>query len=199
MNEKLKDALVLLFEITVLLIIFAIFLLTLSYFKIISLPNFSPKVTTLTTAPSSSTVVSTNQTFIPANSAKLQNQASDAQMKKYQEYAAGFTKPQIQTDSNTYTSDAIFSGYDSQTIQVVTKDGILNLSFNQNTLFQKQPHVTQSENGSESSGLIPIAIKYSSQDFLKNVVLGSTLQVYFSRPNLKATQVNYFESAQPVL
>jgi hypothetical protein len=46
---------------------------------------------------------------------------------------------------------------------------------------------------------MPNAIAYSSSaDFFRNVVFGSTVQISFSKPNLKVTQVNYIEAIQPI-
>jgi hypothetical protein len=183
--------------ITGLVVVFVVFLLILNYFKIISLPNLLSKTTT--TAPVNTNVVNNNQNSTPVSFTKLQNQASDTQMKKYQAFAAGFSKPTAQEKSTDYVSDAILSGYDSQTIQVVTNEGVLNLNFDQNTLFQKYPDPQDQANNATASGMLPKPIKYAQGDFFKNVTFGSILQVFFSKPNLKATQVNYIESIKPIL
>jgi hypothetical protein len=198
MHGKLKIALVLFAEVGGLLAVFLIFLFVLGYFKIITLPNLYLK--TATTTPINSAVVNNNQNSAPVSFAKLTNQASDNQIVKYQTYAAGLSKPQIQTNPNDYASDAIFSGYNNRTIQVVTSEGVLNLSFDQNTLFQKYPKPVNQTGSSQSSGMLFKPIKYSSSYvFFGKVVFGSTLQIEFSKPNLKAIQVNYVESIQPVL
>jgi hypothetical protein len=183
--------------VTGLVVVFVVFLLILNYFKIISLSNFSPKTTT--TMPVNINVANNNQNSTPVSFTKLQNQASDTQMKKYQAFAAGFSKPTAQEKSTDYVSDAVFSGYDSRTIQVVTNEGVLNLNFDQNTLFQKYPNPQNQINNATASGMLPKPIKYAQGDFFKNVSFGSVLQVFFSKPNLKATQVNYIESIKPVL
>jgi hypothetical protein len=195
MSEKLKDALVLLVEIAALLVVFVLFLLVLSYFKIITLPNFLPNSITSNTAPSNSAVVNnTNQNTIPVSFVKLANQAPDAQIQKYEAFATKFSKPTAQANPNDYVSDAVFSGYDSKTIQVVTKEGVLNLSFDANTLFQK--YAARQTN---APGLIGPTAYVSVQDFSKNVVFGSTVQIWYSKPGLKTTQVNYAEAIKPIL
>lgn len=197
----MKNVLVLAGEITGLLLVFLLILLILGYFKIITLPNFLPNTPTSTTKSVNLGTVNNTQTSVPVNFAKLTNQAPDAQIQKYQNRAAGFSKPTAQANPNDYISDAILSGFDNQTIQVVTKDGVLNLSFNAATLFQKYPRTANANNiGTKSAGAILKPIQYTtSGDFFKDAVLGSVLQVFFSKPNLRATQVNYVESVQPIL
>ncbi len=114
-------------------------------------------------------------------------------MQAYLAYAVRFTKPSQSVTSNDYTSAGVFSGYDSKTIQVVTKDGVLNLNFDQNTLFQKY-----SAPPSNGTGVIAPSSS-SSTDFFKNVAFGSVIQVFYSKADLKATQVNYSELTKPVL
>ena len=196
----MRTALVLLAEISGLLIIFVLFLLVLGYFKIITLPNFLPQNTTSTTQPiNPAAMQNINHNTIPVSFVKLANQAPDAQIQKYISYATRFSKPTIQANPNDYVSDAVFSGYDSKTIQVVTKEAILNLSFDQNTLFQKQPDPKTVTSNATASGILPKPINYTTfADFSKNVQLGSVIQIYFSKPNLKATQVNYIESIKPI-
>jgi hypothetical protein len=210
MHEKLKDALVLLAEVAGLLVVFIVFLLFLNFFNILSLSTIYPNqlgflphlsqstntnsTTNSTTQTQPQGAVPNNQSPVLANFAKLQNQASDNQMQKYQAYATRFSKPTVQTNPNDYISDAVFSGYDSKTIQVVTKEGVLNLSFDANTLFQK--YAARQTN---ADGLISPTAYVSVQDFSKNVVFGSTVQIWYSKPNLKATQVNYAEAIKPIL
>jgi hypothetical protein len=210
MNEKLKDALILFAEIAGFLAVFVVFLLILNFFNLLSLsgmyPNqlgFLPRQQSNSTQGKpllpSPTPINNNQS-VPASFAKLQNQALDSQMKKYQTYAALLSNPTVQANPNDYVSDGVLSGYDARTIQVVIKRGVLNLSFDQNTLFQKQPAPQTQANGTAQSGTLPRAIAYTSpKDFFKNVSFGRVLQVYFSRPDLKATQVNYIESIKLVL
>jgi hypothetical protein len=148
------------------------------------------------TAPVNPRALNTNQNSTPESFTKLTNEASDAQIKKYRAYAARFSKPQVQTNPNSYVSETIFSGYDKQTIQVVTNEGVLNLSFDATTLFQKY---AASEHKPNTQGVVSPTPYSSAQDFFKNVVFGSVLHVFFSKPELKAIQVNYIESIQPVL
>ncbi len=106
--------------------------------------------------------------------------------------------PANPTAGQAYTisiSDAVFSGYDAHTIQVVTSDGVLNLSFDQTTLFQKYAAIKQPiTNG--PVGPTPYA---SSQDFFNNVSFGSTLLVFYSKTNLTVSQASYIESIKPIL
>jgi hypothetical protein len=200
-HKFMKTVLVLLAEISGLLIIFVLFLLVLSYFKIITFPNFLPQNTTSTTQPINPTAIQNiNQNTIPVSFVKLANQAPDTQIQKYISYATKFSKPTAQANPNDYVSDAVFSGYDSKTIQVVTKEGVLNLSFDPNTLFQKQPDPKTVTNNATNSGALLKPIAYATAaDFFKDVQLSNVIQIYFSKPNLKATQVNYIESIKPIL
>jgi len=188
LNKKTNPFILLFVEILGLLFVFAVFLLTLNYFKIISLPgptldNFS--------------ALNNSQASQLAKYTKLTNQAQDTQMKKYQSNATIFTKPQASL--SRYVSDAIFSGYDNKAIQVVTSEGTLNLNFDNNTLFQKQPTPPKTDIGTPAGGILPVTIKYTTfQDFLKDAVFGSYLQVTYTKPNLKAIQVNYIESITPL-
>lgn len=204
MHEKLKDALVLLSEIAGLLVIFVAFLLILNFFNILSLstiypnqfgflPHLSKSTNSTTTQTQSQGAVPNNQSSL-ANFVRLQNQASDIQISKYQTVAASFSEPSIDPSSSSYISRGVFSGYDSKTIQVVTKGGVLNLSFDANTLFQK--YAARQTNAPSIIGPTAYA---SVQDFSKNVVFGSTVQIWYSKPDLKATQVNYAEAIKPIL
>jgi len=210
MNEKLKDALVLVLEVAGLLVVFIALLLFLNFFNVLSLstiypnqfgflPHLNQTITSSTVENQPTGAVPSNQSSL-ANFVKLQNQASNKQIAIYQAYAARFSKPTAQTNPNDYVSDAIFAGYDNKTIQVVTKDGVLNLGFDTSTLFQKQPNPSTQTNSATNSGLLPKALPYvSSADFFKYVVFGSILQVTYSKPDLKVTQVNFIESIKPVL
>jgi len=196
MHGKLKTALILLTEISGLLIIFLLVLLTLNFFRIISLPNpFSTSLIS-TTTQSHSKIININQSSQAPNPTSVQKQATEGQIAKYQVYASRFNKLQAQTSPNDFVADAIFSGYDSQTIQVITADGPLTLFFNQTTRFQKQqdPKISSSQN----NGAPPEPAPYTtSADFFKNVVYGSIIQVIFTKPDLKAIQINYFGSIKP--
>jgi hypothetical protein len=199
-KEKINSFALLALEILGLIAVFIVFLLILNHFKIISLSNFYSKSVTPTLTPVSSGITNTNQSSAPANFAKLQNQASDTQIKKYQNYAVRFSKPTAQANPNDYVSDAVFSGYDSKTIQVVTVEGILNLSFDQNTLFQKLPKTPAKTNNASSAGTALIMTKYNSpQEFFKNAAFGSVIQVFYSKTDYKTTQVNYIEYIKPIL
>jgi hypothetical protein len=195
----MKTILILLAEISGLLIIFVLFLFVLNYFKIITLPNFLPK----TTAPAAiytNPGTTTNQASTPVSFTKLTNQAPDAQIKKYQARASLFSKPTPQTNPNDFISDAILSAYDTQSVQVVTADGILNLHFDQNTIFEKQPNPTSIKTSTMSAGVLPIPIPFaSSQEFFKNVAFGSIMQIFYSKSDLKITKASYIESIQPIL
>jgi len=187
-HKIMKSILVLLAEVSGLLIVFALFLFILNYFNVIKLPNPFYKAT----KPAANT-----QNFTPAS---FKTQAVDAQIQKYKSYAVRFSKPQAQTNPDDFVSDAVFAGYAGQTIQVVTKEGVLNLNFDQTTIFQKLPDNSGRPVTSSSSGTALIMIKYATaQDFFKNVTLGSVIQVLYSKSNLKATQVNYIEASHPVL
>jgi len=199
-KKRNNTVILLLLEILGLVAVFIVFLLILNFFNIISLSNFYSKSVAPTPTPVNSRITNTNQSSAPANFAKLTNQVSDTQIKKYTDSAASFNKPTAQKNPNDYVLDAIFSGYDARAIQVVTSDGILNLNFDQNTLFQKQPNPQTQTNNATQSGTLLKAIAYiSPEDFFKNVSFGSVLQVFFSKPYLKTTQVNYIESIKPIL
>ncbi len=192
MRGRLRTALILFAEIAVLLAAFLLFLLVLGYFKVIALPNFSPKAAIPTTAPINTKAVNSNQNSTPVSFTKLQHQASPVQIKSYMGFAAGFNEPTKNASPSSYASNGVFSGYDSRTIQVVTKDGVLNLSFDANTLFQK--YATRKSN---ADGLVK-PTSYTSADFFKNVSFGSVVIVLYSKPDLKATQVGYIESIKPI-
>lgn len=195
----MKIALILVAEVAGLLAVFLLFLLVLGYFKVITLPNFLPQNTPSTAIGTNSEIANNNPNSAPVSFAKLRSQAADSEMQKYRAYADTLSKPTAQANPNDFVSDAVFSGYDSKTVQVITKEGILNLGFDQNTLFQKQPIPQLQTNTTIQSGAMPNAIAYSSSaDFFRNVVFGSTVQISFSKPNLKVTQVNYIEAIQPI-
>jgi hypothetical protein len=213
-RKKRNNAIVLLLlEIVGLIAVFVVILLILNFFNILSLSKIYPKQlgflphlrqtanTQRTPQTQTTGVTSGNQAPVLASFAKLQNQAPDTKVKKYLNSATGFTKPAISGNSTNYVSDAVFSGYDSHSIQVVTAEGVLNLSFDQNTLFQKQPAPKTPAGGSTSSAAeLPAVVPYASPtDFFQNVAFGSDLQVLFSKPDLKAIRINYIESIKPVL
>jgi hypothetical protein len=214
-TETTNPLLLLTLEIGGLVAAFVIFLLILNFFNILSLSSIYPKtfgflphlkqtvqktINNQQTQNQTPQAMPNSQSRVPVNFVKLQNQAPDSLMFKYQNRVAGFTKPTLQdTAANSYISDAVFSGYDTRSIQIVTADGILNLSYDETTLFQKQPDPKTQASGAQS-GALPAAIAYTnSADFFKNVSFGSTLQILFSKPNLKAAQVNYIESITPIL
>jgi len=209
MGNKLKSLALLkvgFFEVFFVLLVLVLFFGVLNFFNILSLSKIYPNQLgwlphQQPTAQNQTSGTVTNKQFsTTAGFTKLQNQASDSQMKKYQAFAARFSNPAPQKNSNNYISNAVFSGYNNQTIQVVIKDGILNLNFNQTTLFQKFPTLTTSKNSSTSTEMLSKSIGYSSsQDFFKNVSFGSVLLVFFSKSDLKTTQVNYIESIKPLL
>jgi hypothetical protein len=195
----MKTALTLVAEISGLLIVFALFLLLLGYFKVITLPSFLPQITNSTTASIKNETINTIQTPIPIHFPSLVNEASGDQIQKFQANAGVFNAPQSLNNSDTYTMDAIFSGYDNKTIQVVTRDGILNLTINQSTLFEKQPNPATQTDSSASSGLVSGTIEYNTfADFSKEVVFGSTLQITYFKSTLTATELIYVASIPPI-
>lgn len=191
MHEKLKDATILLLEIISLLVIFVVFLFVLNYFKIITLPNFSPK--TITPAPTNAPATNNNQSA-GVSFVKLQNQASQTQIQAYASSVVNFNSPGKDPQSTSYIADSIFSGYDNQTIQVVTKDGVLNLGFDANTQFEYSPPPT----GNSGGMIAPPTAYASAADFFKAVTFGSTVEITFSKTNLKVSEVDYIQSIQPV-
>jgi len=204
-NKKKKGIFfALVYEILGLTILFFVFWGVLNYFSIISLNSINPILfgwlphlnQTTGIKLANQTPVTNNQSPAPANFAKLQNQASNTQMQKYISYATGFSEPAKDPNSNNYVSNGVFSGYDNQTVQVVTKDGTLNLSFDTNTLFQNYPASAHQPN---TNGLVGPTSYTSAQDFFKNVSFGSVVLIFYSKSNLKAAQVNYIESVKPVL
>ena len=189
-------------EVIFVLLILVIFFGVLNFFNILSLSRLYPNQLGWLPHLSQTTQSKTSgvQPSPLINFPKLQNQASNAQMNKYINFATGFSKPTVQQIPTDYVSDSVFSGYDTRTIQVVTNEGTLDLSFDQNTLFQELPNPGTQAKNAAVPGLLPKPIKYATQEnFFKNVPFGSVLQVFYSKPGLKATQVNYIESVKPIL
>jgi uncharacterized protein YjdB len=205
MGGKLKTALVLFIEVAGLLAAFTALLLTLNFFNVLSLSSIYPKSlgflphlnqpanSSSTTQSNPVGAVDNTKSSIPTNFAKLTHEASDAQIKKYQSYAVRFNEPIQDHNSPDYISDGVFSGYDAQNIQVVTKSGIINLKYDANTIFQKYAPSQQ-----DSGGVIGPEPYTSPQTFFKSINFGSVLQFYYSKTGLRATEINYAESIKPI-
>jgi hypothetical protein len=187
----MKNVLILISEVCGLLIIFALFLLVLGYFNIITLPNFSPKTTISTTKPVNLGAVNNDSSSEKAavSFAKLQHQASDTQIREYMTMATGFDEPTKSTSPSGYVSNGVFSGYDSQTIQVVTKDGVLNLGLNANTHFLE--YAPRKQNA--GAGIVGPAANPTNivSDFFKNTSFGKVIQIFYSKPDLKIIQIDF--------
>jgi hypothetical protein len=200
MGGKLKTALVLSAEILGLLAVFVLFLLVLNYFKIISLPNPFYKTSTPTTNTVNTNTENNNQSIAPVNFVKLQNQATDSQISKFNAYAASFSDPANQKDPNSYLIHGVFSGFDNQNIQVVTEYGVLNLKFDSRTIFRKIPTIaTTPQPIAASAGAILQTTDYkSAEDFLKNVKFGDIFLIFYSPTNLSASEITVNENLKSV-
>ncbi len=161
------------------LFLFFIFLAILNYFNIFSLSALYPNQ--LGFLPHKSFNIQKNNTNnqLPAdnpkfkNYSKLENQATDTQISNY---IVLINAKKIPTDNSKYPNEiyGIFSGYDSNYIQIVTYNGIKNFAYTKDLTIQQYG---QAEKSATSSATTVKLTQIDKSSFLNQSMFGKILHM----------------------
>lgn len=202
MHEKLKDALVLLAEISGLLVVFIVFLLFLNFFNILSLstiyPNqlgFLPHLSqpTQTQPPA----FSPTPTLALVDISMITTKDSAGNISKYKTYA--LPAPIFSTENKDWQADGVLAGYSANNLMLISSNSTLVFNFNAQTIFEEVAiSALPGSSGGATLGFKP----YSDfNTFIKTVGLGKYVQVYYTQDKLVSggqtvTKVDYIPSYQ---
>jgi hypothetical protein len=184
MSGKVREALVLLAEIAGLLAVFAVFLLILNFFSIISLPDFLPK-----NAKSTPT-----STFTPTvDTSSITTRAPVGNINRYKTYTLPPPRPSDQDAS--WAGSGVFAGYGQSAIMLVSSNGTLVINFDARTVFEQVTVTTLTGSSGATIGFNPYP---DSNSFIANVAFGKYIQVYYNQDksgnNKIATKIDYISS-----
>lgn len=118
--------------------------------------------------------------------------ASKADQKYIQYASSHFAIPLFNSDMNEYIAEGIYYNFGSNSIDVVTANGIENFLVNSSTTLQALKG--QSQTGTEKGGVLETTNTYTLDSFNKEVPKYSYLQIFYTTSgNTKtANTINYF-------
>jgi hypothetical protein len=191
----MKNVLVLLAEVCGLLIIFVLFLLILSYFKIITLPSFLPnQQPNNTQSQSLSPTPSPTSTLVDTSTITTKDSANNINL--YKTYT--LPAPIFSTENKDWQADGVFAGYGNNSLMLISSNSTLVFNLNAQTIFEEVAISALPGSSGATFGFKP----YSDfNTFIKTVGLGKYVQVYYTQGKLVSggqtvTKVDYIPSYQ---
>lgn len=185
-------------EILGLLLLFAVFLLILNYFKVISLNSLlsKPASITSTTPPSTSTnqkSLTPTPSFTSVDTSAITTQDSASNINLYKTYSV--PAPHYSAQDASWMAGGVFAGYGKNSIMIISSDNTLVFNLNAKTVFEEVIINNLQGSSSTTMGFNP----YSDfNSFMKAVAFGKYVQIYYNQDqsgsNKTTTQVYYIPS-----
>lgn len=198
--SRVKTIFILFVDFVGLLIIVAILLIVLNYFKVIPLSKNFPKYFGFLPQIIQKTAVTTPTPKPIVSALAWDKEATPALVSNYSDYFKKQNTPAVfyEKTIDMYFVNGAFTAYNKNYIQTVTPEGPTVFQINNDTIFRKISPPITSKNDEGDGTLRVTEIYKSSTDFFNNVLFGNYLRIMYKlNGDMKvANSIDYYPEYQ---